>query len=55
MLDFIKGFIKGFTSTLMGLFITYSILTVIINIMLWTITDESEQAYQPVFNLFTLM
>lgn len=49
--NFVKGFIKGF----LGYWATYAYFMFMINIVLWFMTDESKEFYQPIWNIFDLM
>ena len=47
----INGFIKGF----IGFWAVYFFIMFNLNVMLWFVTDESEEFYQPIWNVFNLM
>lgn len=47
---FLKNMFKGFVYT----WAAYSIIMFYFNIWMWLFSDESEQVYQPVFNIFNI-
>lgn len=50
MKNFVKNMIKGFVWT----WVVYGVVMFYFNIIMWIFTDESEQVYQPIFNIFNM-
>ena len=49
-----KDFIKSMVLTFVICVVVYFAVMFFINSAMWLVTDESEQVYQPVWNIFNL-